>query len=172
MPARASLEACGQERAQDAGLKASMRAVVQRVRHARVSVDGRVVGEIGAGVVVLLGIGKGDSNESARYLAEKTAKMRIFDDANQKMNVSLLESRGAALVVSQFTLYADLSRGRRPGFERAAPPAEANQLYEEYTAQLRSLGVPVQTGVFQAHMVVELENDGPVTILLDSEKLF
>jgi D-aminoacyl-tRNA deacylase len=149
-----------------------MRAVVQRVRCARVIVDGRVVGEIGAGVVVLLGIGKGDSNENARYLAEKTAKMRIFDDANQKMNVSLLESRGAALVVSQFTLYGDLSRGRRPGFERAAPPAEANQLYEEYAAQLRSLGVPVHTGVFQAHMMVELENDGPVTILLDSEKVF
>src|SRR5579864_5649945 len=107
-----------------------MRAVIQRVRHARVSVDGRVVGEIGAGIVVLLGIGKGDSNENARYLAEKTAKMRIFDDANQKMNVSLLESRGAALVVSQFTLYGDLSRGRRPGFERAAAPAEATRIYE------------------------------------------
>ena len=149
-----------------------MRAVIQRVRRARVIVDGRVVSEIGAGVVVLLGIGKGDSSESARYLAEKTAKMRIFDDANQKMNVSLLESRGAALVVSQFTLYGDLGRGRRPGFERAAPPAEANRLYEEYAGQLRSLGVPVATGVFQAHMVVDLENDGPVTILLDSEKVF
>jgi len=149
-----------------------MRAVVQRVRHARVSVDGRVVGEIGAGAVVLLGIGKGDSNEAAHYLAEKTAKMRIFDDANGKMNVSLLESGGAALVVSQFTLYGDLSRGRRPGFERAAPPAEANRIYEDYVAYLKSLGVPVQTGVFQAHMVVELENDGPVTILLDSEKMF
>jgi D-aminoacyl-tRNA deacylase len=149
-----------------------MRAVIQRVRHARVSVDGLVVGEIGAGIVVLLGIGKGDSNENARHLAEKTAKMRIFDDATQKMNVSLLESRGAALVVSQFTLYGDLSRGRRPGFERAAAPAEANRIYEEYVVRLRSLGVPVQTGVFQAHMVVELENDGPVTILLDSDKLF
>ena len=172
MPAAASAEAYGQERAQGAELKGSMRAVIQRVRHARVSVGGRVVGEIGAGVVVLLGIGKGDSNENVRYLAEKTAKIRIFDDADQKMNVSLLENRGAALVVSQFTLYGDLSRGRRPGFERAAPPAEANQLYEEYAAQLRSLGVPVQTGVFQAHMVVELENDGPVTILVDSEKVF
>jgi D-aminoacyl-tRNA deacylase len=149
-----------------------MRAVVQRVRHARVSVEGRVAGEIGAGIVVLLGIGKTDSNQAAQYLAEKTANMRIFDDANQKVNVSLLENRGAALVVSQFTLYGDLSRGRRPGFERAAAPAEANRIYEEYIAQLRALGVPVQTGVFQAHMVVELENDGPVTILLDSEKLF
>lgn len=172
MPARASLEAYGQESPQSAGLKGSMRAVIQRVRHARVSVDGRVVGEIGAGVVVLLGIGKGDSNENARYLAEKTANMRIFDDANQKMNVSLLESLGAALVVSQFTLYGDLSRGRRPGFERAAPPAEANRLYEEYASQLRTFGVPVETGVFQAHMAVELENDGPVTILVDSEKVF
>ena len=149
-----------------------MRAVVQRVRRARVSVDGRVVGEIGAGAVVLVGIGKGDSNETAHYLAEKTANMRIFDDANGKMNVSLIESGGAALVVSQFTLYGDLSRGRRPGFERAAPPAEANRLYEDYVAGLKSLGVPVQTGVFQADMVVELENDGPVTIQLDSEKTF
>jgi D-tyrosyl-tRNA(Tyr) deacylase len=149
-----------------------MRAVIQRVRQARVSVDGRVVGEIGAGVVVLLGVGKGDTNEAAQYLAEKTAKMRIFDDADRKMNVSLLESGGAALVVSQFTLYGDLSRGRRPGFERAAQPAEANRLYEEYIVCLKSLGVPVQTGIFQAHMVVELENDGPVTILIDSEKVF
>jgi D-aminoacyl-tRNA deacylase len=154
------------------GPERSMRAVIQRVRHAQVSVDGRVVGEIGAGIVVLLGIAKGDANEAAQYLAEKTANMRIFDDANQKMNASLLESRGAALVVSQFTLYADLSRGRRPGFERAAPPAEANRIYQEFVAQLKSLGVPVETGVFQAHMVVELENDGPVTILLDSDKAF
>jgi len=149
-----------------------MRAVIQRVRRARVSVDGRVVGEIGGGVVVLLGIGKGDLNEAAQYLAEKTAKMRIFDDADGKMNVSLLENGGAALVVSQFTLYGDVSRGRRPGFERAAPPAEANRIYEEYVLRLKSLGLPVQTGVFQAHMVVELENDGPVTILVDSEKTF
>jgi D-tyrosyl-tRNA(Tyr) deacylase len=149
-----------------------MRAVIQRVRRARVSVDGRVVGEIGGGVVVLLGIGKGDLNEAAHYLAEKTAKMRIFDDADGKLNVSLLESGGAALVVSQFTLYGDVSRGRRPGFERAAPPAEANRIYEEYVLRLKSLGLPVQTGVFQAHMVVELENDGPVTILVDSEKAF
>jgi D-tyrosyl-tRNA(Tyr) deacylase len=147
-----------------------MRAVVQRVRRARVSVDGSSVGEIGAGVVVLLGIAKGDSSEAADYLAEKTANMRIFDDANGKMNISLLESRGAALVISQFTLYGDVRRGRRPGFDRAAPPAEANPIYEEYVARLKSLGVSVKTGIFQAHMVVELENDGPVTILVDSEK--
>jgi D-aminoacyl-tRNA deacylase len=148
-----------------------MRAVIQRVRRARVNVDGRVVGEIGAGAVVLLGIGKGDSSQAAEYLAEKTANMRIFD-VEGKMNVSLLESGRAALVVSQFTLYGDLRRGRRPGFERAAPPVEANALYEEFVARLKAFGVPVETGVFQAHMVVELENDGPVTILLDSERVF
>jgi D-tyrosyl-tRNA(Tyr) deacylase len=149
-----------------------MRVVIQRVRHARVTVDERVVGEIGAGVLVLLGVGKGDSSESAKYLAEKTASLRIFNDDNGKMNVSLLESGGSALVVSQFTLYGDVRRGRRPGFDRAAAPAEANRLYEEYVAVLKALGVPVQTGVFQAHMIVELENDGPVTILADSEKTF
>jgi len=149
-----------------------MRAVIQRVRRARVSIDGRVVGEIGAGVLVLLGVGKGDSSEAASYLAEKTANLRIFNDGEGKMNVSLLESGGSALVVSQFTLYGDLRRGRRPGFDRAAPPGEANRLYEEYVAGLKALDVSVETGVFQAHMVVELENDGPVTILVDSEKTF
>jgi D-aminoacyl-tRNA deacylase len=149
-----------------------MRAVIQRVQSARVSVDGRVVGEIGAGVVVLLGVGKGDSNEAASYLAEKTANLRIFDDGEGKMNVSLLESGGSALVVSQFTLYGDVRRGRRPGFDGAAPPAEARRLYEEYLASLKALGVPVESGVFQAHMAVELKNDGPVTILVDSEKTF
>ena len=149
-----------------------MRAVIQRVRRARVSIDGRVVGEIGAGVLVLLGVGKGDSSEAASYLAEKTANLRIFNDGEGRMNVSLLESGGSALVVSQFTLYGDLRRGRRPGFDRAAPPGEANRLYEEYVAGLKALDVSVETGVFQAHMVVELENDGPVTILVDSEKTF
>lgn len=149
-----------------------MRAVIQRVRRARVSVEGRVVGEIGAGALVLLGIGKGDSNEVAELLAERTANMRIFEDSDRKMNRSLLESGGAALVVSQFTLYGDLRRGRRPGFERAAPPAEANRIYEEYVGRLKAFGVPVETGIFQAHMLVELENDGPVTILIDSEKVF
>src|SRR5690242_9111175 len=148
-----------------------MRAVIQRVRRARVSVDGRSVGEIGAGALVLLGIAKGDSREAAQHLAEKTANMRIFDDAGGKMNVSLMESGGAALVVSQFTLYGDVRRGRRPGFERAAPPGEANGIYEEYVAGLKSCGVRVETGIFKAHMIVELENDGPVTILIDSEKV-
>jgi D-aminoacyl-tRNA deacylase len=149
-----------------------MRAVIQRVRRARVRVDGRTVGEIGAGMVVLLGIAKGDGREAAQHLAEKTANLRIFDDGAGKMNVSLLESGGAALVVSQFTLYGDVRRGRRPGFERAAPPVEANSIYQEYVAHLKSLGIAVETGIFQALMVVEIENDGPVTILMDSEKVF
>jgi D-tyrosyl-tRNA(Tyr) deacylase len=149
-----------------------MRAVIQRVRRAQVTVDGRVVGQVGSGLVVLLGIGKGDSAETADYLAEKTANLRIFDDAAGKMNVSLLESGRAALVVSQFTLYGDVRRGRRPAFDRAAPPQEAKEIYEQYAARLLSFGIRVETGIFQAHMVLELENDGPVTILLDSEKLF
>lgn len=147
-----------------------MRAVIQRVQHARVSVESRVVGEIGVGMLVLLGIAKDDSSQAAHYLAEKTAHMRIFDDAAGKMNVSLLETGGSALVVSQFTLYGDLRRGRRPGFERAARADSASPIYEQYVASLKSFGVSVQTGVFQAHMIVELANDGPVTILIDSDK--
>jgi D-tyrosyl-tRNA(Tyr) deacylase len=145
-----------------------MRVVLQRVTRARVLVGGRITGEIGAGLLVLLGVGKGDTSQTAAQLAEKTAQLRIFNDAQGKMNLSLLETGGAALVVSQFTLYGDTSRGRRPGFERAAPPAEARQLYEEYVGCLQAAGVRVETGVFQAHMEVELVNDGPVTILLDS----
>ena len=146
-----------------------MRAVLQRVTHARVLVEGKVAGEIGAGLLVLLGVGKEDTPATAAHLAEKTAQLRIFNDAQGKMNVSLLESVGAALVVSQFTLYGDTSRGRRPAFGSAAPPAEAKRLYEEYVRCLQITGVRVETGVFQAHMEVELVNDGPVTILLDSE---
>jgi D-tyrosyl-tRNA(Tyr) deacylase len=149
-----------------------MRAVLQRVCRARVTVEGAVSGEIAAGVLVLLGVGKGDSPTAAAYLAEKTAQLRIFNDAQGKMNISLLESGGAALVVSQFTLFGDVRRGRRPAFDQAAPPAEACQLYEEYVRCLRLQGVRVETGVFQKHMEVELLNDGPVTILLDSEKVF
>ena len=124
------------------------------------------------GLVVLLGVGKDDSPEAAAYLAEKTAHLRIFADSEGKMNRSLLDCGGAALVVSQFTLYGDARGQRRPGFTRAASPEEANRLYEEYVRVLRGLGVRVETGVFQAHMEVELTNDGPVTILLDSEKVF
>jgi D-aminoacyl-tRNA deacylase len=146
-----------------------VRAVLQRVTRARVLVEGKVTGEIGAGLLVLLGVGKEDTPAAAAYLAEKTAHLRIFSDAQGKMNISLLESGGAALVVSQFTLYGDTSRGRRPAFGSAAPPAEAEQLYEEYVRCLQAIGLRVETGNFQAHMEVELVNDGPVTILLDSE---
>jgi D-aminoacyl-tRNA deacylase len=149
-----------------------MRAVVQRVSHSRVVIDQQVVGEIGAGVVVLLGVGREDTPEAAAYLAEKIANLRIFEDAEGKMNRSLLDTAGAALVVSQFTLYGDVRRGRRPGFDRAAPPEAANPLYETFVSELRARGVHVETGVFQAHMTVDLANEGPVTILLDSEKTF
>jgi D-aminoacyl-tRNA deacylase len=147
-----------------------LRIIVQRVRRARVFVEGAVAGEIAGGIVVLLGVAKGDTAEAASSLAEKTAQLRIFDDGQGKMNVSLLDSGGSALVVSQFTLYGDVRRGRRPAFDRAAPPAEAKVLYEEYVRCLRALGVHVATGVFQARMQLELVNDGPVTILVDSEK--
>ena len=135
-------------------------------------VDGNVTGEIGKGLVVLLGVAKEDTSEAARYLAQKTATLRIFADEAGKMNLSLMDIRGAALVVSQFTLYGDARGQRRPSFIKAASPDEANRLYEEYCAALRNLGVPVQTGIFQTMMSLELTNEGPVTILLDSEKLF
>jgi D-tyrosyl-tRNA(Tyr) deacylase len=149
-----------------------MRAVVQRVSQARVLVEGSVSGEIGTGLVVLLGVGQGDTSDAAKYLAEKTANLRIFTDDAGKMNRSLVDIGGAALVVSQFTLYGDARGQRRPSFLKAAPPDEANRLYEEYCAALCGLGVRVETGIFQTMMAVELTNDGPVTILLDSEKLF
>jgi D-tyrosyl-tRNA(Tyr) deacylase len=147
-----------------------LRAVVQRVLRARVIVASQTVGEISTGLVVLVGVGRGDTSESAAYLAEKIANLRIFADEAGKMNRSLVETGGAALVVSQFTLYGDTRGGRRPSYIRAATPEEANRLYEEFVECLRSRGVPVATGVFQAHMEVDLVNDGPVTILLDSEK--
>jgi len=146
--------------------------VVQRVTRARVTVDGVVTGEIGAGVVVLVGVGQGDTEAAAAYLAEKIANLRIFEDDAGKMNRSLLESGGAALVASQFTLYGDVRKGRRPSFDTAASPADASRHYEEFVRCLRGYGVQVETGVFQAMMAVELTNDGPVTILLDSEKQF
>ncbi len=149
-----------------------VRAVIQRVRRARVLVEGRETGAIGAGMLVLLGVGKEDTPADAAYLAEKAAHLRIFEDENGKMNRSLLESKGRALVVSQFTLYGDARGQRRPSFLQAAPPELAGTLYEEFIKHLRSLGVPVETGVFRAHMEIELVNDGPVTILLDSAKLF
>ena len=147
-----------------------MRAVIQRVTRAAVTVDGRVAGKTGAGLLILLGVGKTDNAESASYLAEKIANLRIFSDEAGKMNLSVLDTGGSALVVSQFTLYGDTRGGRRPSYIQAAPPEEASCLYEEFVRSMRSFGVRVETGVFQAHMQVELVNDGPVTILLDSEK--
>jgi D-aminoacyl-tRNA deacylase len=149
-----------------------MRAVVQRVSRARVTVEGRVTGEIGAGLMVLLGVGREDSAAVAASLAEKVANLRIFEDDQEKMNRSLLDVKGAALVVSQFTLYGDARGQRRPSFIAAAPPELAASLYEQFNAALRRLGVTVATGVFQAMMSVELVNEGPVTILLDSDKTF
>ena len=149
-----------------------MRAVVQRVSRAKVTVGGEVSGEIGAGLMILLGVGREDTAVVASALAEKAANLRIFEDQNEKMNLSLLDVKGAALVVSQFTLYGDARGGRRPSFIAAAPPELAKALYEEFCAALRKLGVQVGTGVFQAMMSVELVNEGPVTILLDSEKTF
>jgi D-tyrosyl-tRNA(Tyr) deacylase len=149
-----------------------MRAVVQRVSRAKVTVEGRVTGEIGAGLMVLLGVGREDSPAVAASLAEKVANLRIFEDEQGKMNRSLLDVKGAALVVSQFTLYGDARGQRRPSFISAAPPEQAAALYEEFNKALRGLGVSVATGIFQAMMSVELVNEGPVTILLDSDKQF
>ena len=150
--------------------RSTLRAVVQRVTRASVAVDGRVTAEIGPGLLILLGVGRADNLEAASYLAEKVAHLRIFSDDAGKMNRSLLETKGWALAVSQFTLYGDTRGGRRPSYINAAAPDEANRLYEEFVRALRALDVPVKTGVFQAHMQVDLVNDGPVTILLDSEK--
>jgi D-tyrosyl-tRNA(Tyr) deacylase len=149
-----------------------MRAVVQRVSRARVTVEGRVTGEIGAGMMILLGVGREDTSAIAASMAEKVANLRIFEDDKGKMNRSLLDVSGAALVVSQFTLYGDARGQRRPSFISAAPPEKAKQLYEEFAVAIKNLGVSVSTGIFQAMMSVELVNEGPVTILLDSEKTF
>jgi D-tyrosyl-tRNA(Tyr) deacylase len=149
-----------------------MRAVVQRVSRASVSVDGKVTGEIGPGLVVLLAVGKQDTAAAAGAMAEKVANLRIFGDDDGKMNRSLLDTGGAALAVSQFTLYGDARGQRRPSFIQAGAPELGKALYEEFVRALRGLGVRVEIGVFQAHMAVELVNDGPVTILLDSEKVF
>lgn len=146
-----------------------MRAVLQRVRRGRVSVDGRTVAEIGRGLVILVGVGHGDTEEEARWMAEKCAVLRVFEDEAGKTNLSVLDVGGEAIVVSQFTLYADTRKGRRPSFIRAAPPEVAEPLVERFAALLREQGVPTQTGVFGAHMLVEIENDGPVTILLERE---
>ncbi len=149
-----------------------MRAVVQRVSRASVSVDGRVTGEIGPGLVVLVAVGREDTAATAGSMAEKVANLRIFNDDAGKMNRSLLDTGGSVLAISQFTLYGDARGQRRPSFIHAAAPELGKALYEEFVCAMRALGVRVETGEFQAHMDVELVNDGPVTILLDSEKMF
>ena len=149
-----------------------MRVVLQRVSRARVLVEGRVAGEIGAGLVVLLAVGRDDTPAVAAAMAEKIVNLRMFNDDAGKMNRALLETGGAVLAVSQFTLYGDARGQRRPSFIQAAPPELGKALYEEFIRAVAALGVHVQTGVFQAHMSVELVNDGPVTILLDSDKNF
>jgi D-tyrosyl-tRNA(Tyr) deacylase len=148
-----------------------MRALLQRVSDARVLVGGAVTGEIGHGLLILLGVGAGDGDDEARRMAAKCANLRIFEDEAGKMNRSLLEAGGAALVVSQFTLYADCRKGRRPSFTGGAAPLEAERLYDAFCEALRAMDVPVQTGVFRAEMDVRLHNDGPVTIWLDSDEV-
>lgn len=150
----------------------AVRAVVQRVSRASVAIEGRVVGEIGLGLLVLLGVSTGDDEADADYLAEKIAGLRIFEDEDGKMNRSVAEIGGAVLAVSQFTLYGDVRRGRRPSFDDAARPERARELYEHFVAQIRQHGLYCDTGQFQAMMSVSLINEGPVTILLDSSKLF
>ncbi|AJF05626.1 D-aminoacyl-tRNA deacylase [Geoalkalibacter subterraneus] len=149
-----------------------MRAVLQRVSEAAVVVDEQTVGAIGRGLLVLLGVGREDEESDVRYLAQKTAGLRIFEDEQGRMNRSVNDIGGAVLVVSQFTLYGDCRKGRRPGFSDAAPPQRADSLYRDYVAQLQALGLTVATGIFQADMKVSLVNDGPVTFLLDSKREF
>jgi D-tyrosyl-tRNA(Tyr) deacylase len=144
-----------------------MRVVLQRVTHGRVSVDGRTVAEIGRGAVILLGIGPEDGEQQAQYLVEKIANLRIFEDDQEKINLSLLDVNGSAIVVSQFTLYADTRKGRRPSFTDAAMPEYARPLVDRFSRLLSEQGVPTQTGEFGAHMLVEIANDGPVTIWLE-----
>ncbi len=146
-----------------------MRVVLQRVSRGRVSVDGRTVAEIGQGMVILLGVGPQDGEEQAAFLVDKLANLRIFEDEQGKINLSLLDVGGAAIVVSQFTLYADTRKGRRPSFTDAAPPEIARLLVDRFAALLRARGVPTQQGEFGAHMLVEIANDGPVTIMLEKD---
>jgi D-aminoacyl-tRNA deacylase len=149
-----------------------VRAVLQRVSRAQVSVNGEITGQIGPGLLVLLGVGRDDTEADATYLAQKIAGLRIFEDEDGKMNRSVQDVGGSVLAVSQFTLYADVRRGRRPSFDAAAPPEKARQLYEFFVEQIRASGLRCQTGRFQEMMKVELVNEGPVTILLDSGKTF
>ena len=147
-----------------------MKAVVQRVRAASVTVDGEEISRIGRGLAILLGVGREDGAKDVNFLAEKIANLRIFEDDQGKMNLSVLDIGGEALVVSQFTLLGDVRKGRRPGFDKAAPPEIAETLYNDFVAALGACGVPVKTGRFQAHMLFAIENDGPVTLILDTRQ--
>lgn len=149
-----------------------MRAVVQRVSEASVSVDGETVGAIASGFVVLLGVGGDDNQDDVNWMAAKITGLRVFEDSEGKMNLDLREVKAAVLVVSQFTLFGDCRKGRRPSFVSAARPEKADALYQSFAAELRGLGIPVETGRFQTHMNVQLVNDGPVTLMLDSKKSF
>jgi D-aminoacyl-tRNA deacylase len=149
-----------------------VRAVVQRVKSASVSIEEQIEGEIGKGLLVYLGIEQGDDLKDVNYLAEKICNLRIFEDEDEKMNRSLLDEQGSILAISQFTLLGDCRKGRRPSFSNAKNPEAANHLYEKFVGRCAELGVPMETGVFQAHMMVSSTNDGPVTMLLDSKKAF
>jgi D-aminoacyl-tRNA deacylase len=149
-----------------------VRAVVQRVSRAKVTVNGEVTGQVALGLLVLLGVGQGDTTADADYLAEKITGLRIFEDPGGKMNLSVVDVGGAILAVSQFTLYGDVRRGKRPSFDAAAPPQQARELYEYFVEKIRAAGLRCETGRFQEMMDVELVNQGPVTILLDSTKTF
>ena len=145
-----------------------MRAVVQRVLSSSVSVDGQIVGQIGQGFNILLGVGQGDGQKQVEWLAEKIAHLRIFEDENAKMNLSLKDINGSALVISQFTLYGNCEKGRRPSFTEAAHPTTAKKLYEDFVEELKKYDIPVETGIFQADMKVEITNDGPVTMIIET----
>lgn len=149
-----------------------MRAVIQRVSNASVKVDAKLTGEIGSGLLVFLGIHHNDGSQEIKWMSDKIQNLRIFEDAEGKMNHSLIDTGGAMLVVSQFTLYGDCRKGRRPGYSAAAPPEHANSLYEQFISQIAASGIETASGKFQAHMDVSLVNDGPVTLLLDSSKIF
>lgn len=149
-----------------------MRAVVQRVTYSKVTVDGEVIGEIQKGLNVLLGIGQEDTDKDIEYLADKIVNLRIFEDSNEKMNLSLLDVKGELIVVSQFTLYGDCRKGKRPSYDKAARPEVAESMYNRFLDYLKKYDIKVQTGKFQAMMMVDIQNDGPVTLLIDSKKEF
>jgi D-tyrosyl-tRNA(Tyr) deacylase len=145
-----------------------MRVIVQRVKSAKIRIDGTITAAIGAGLLLLLGISKGDSNKEADYLVDKVAGLRIFSDQDGKMNLDIRQSGGSLLIVSNFTVYGDAGKGRRPSFDAAARPTEARVIYDYFVERARLTGIPVETGSFQAHMLVELENDGPITLIVES----